>query len=239
MVSKFVSAAHPIRADLTLMAVAFASLLVTTGLHAAERTHLSIDAAQIAGVGNGRGAAACTSCHGAAGEGNALGAPRIGGLASAYLDAQLENFADGRRVDAIMAPVAKALSSAERTAVAVYYAGRPNKHAGFDGPAAAADTTASGLGEQLALRGRWSNELPACIQCHGTGGVGVGDAFPPLAGQPALYLKNQLRAWQSGSRDPGPQGLMGGIAGKLSAADIEAVAEYFSRQPIPNGRHQP
>jgi len=228
------------RADLAVRVVAFASLLATTALHAADQSHVSIDAAQIAGAGNGRGAAACTSCHGAAGEGNAtLGAPRIGGLPAAYLDAQLENFAGGKRIDAVMTPVAKALAPAERTAIAAYYARLSNHHAGTGRPGAAVDAAAPGLGDELALRGRWSDGLPSCIQCHGPGGVGVGDAFPPLAGQPALYLKNQLSAWQSGSRDPGPQDLMGGIAGKLSAADIDAVAEYFSRQPIPNGRHQP
>ncbi|HEY5264081.1 MAG TPA: c-type cytochrome, partial [Steroidobacteraceae bacterium] len=43
-----------------------------------------------------------------------------------------------------------------------------------------------------------------------------------------IYLENQLRAWQSGTRSAGPQGLMGGIAGKLSAADIHAVAAVFA-----------
>jgi thiosulfate dehydrogenase len=231
MIDRNTSGAFRIRAGVAVTAVALASLFSTNLLRAAEQAHVSIDAARIASAGNGRGAAACASCHGAAGEGNAtLSAPRIAGLSSAYLDAQLKAFADGRRVNAIMTPIAKALSPAERPAVAAFYARLSNNYVGAVPAPAAADAAAPGLGEQLALHGRWSSELPACVQCHGGSGVGVGDAFPPLAGQPAIYLKNQLRAWQSGSRDPGPQGLMGGIAGKLSAADIDAVAEYFGME---------
>lgn len=230
------------RSDLTIVGIAFASLLATTGLRAADRpaaAALAVNAAQLAGAGNGRGAPACATCHGAAGDGNSsMGAPRIAGLSAVYTDRQLENFAGGNRVDAIMTPIAKTLSPAERTAMAAFYARLPNRPVKTGGPTVAADSSTPGAGEQLALRGRWSNELPACIECHGNGGVGVGDAFPALAAQPALYLENQLRAWQSGARDPGPQGLMGGIAEKLSAADIQAVADYFSRQPILTGGHR-
>ena len=70
--------------------------------------------------------------------------------------------------------------------------------------------------------------MPACAQCHGPGGTGVGEDFPPLAGQPAAYLAEQLRAWQSGGRHPGPLGLMETIARKLSAADIQAVSDYYA-----------
>lgn len=79
----------------------------------------------------------------------------------------------------------------------------------------------------MATRGRWLDELPACIQCHGGDGGGVGANFPPLVGQPASYISNQLRAWQNGQRDPGPLGLMGAVAKKLSERDVAAVAGYF------------
>jgi thiosulfate dehydrogenase len=54
-----------------------------------------------------------------------------------------------------------------------------------------------------------------------------------LAGQPGSYIANQLRAWQNDQRDPGPQGLMGGIANKLTAADVAAVAAYFGGAEAP------
>jgi cytochrome c553 len=236
MLGKFILVTRPIRTGLTIVGVASVSLFVTTGSRAADQPSTSINAAQIASAGNGHGAPACATCHGSAGEGNALiGVPRMGGYSPAYLDRQLEDFADGKRANAVMTPIAEALSQTERAAVAAFYARLSNNHVKTADPTVAADSSTPSLGEQLALRGRWSNELPACIQCHGNGGVGVGDAFPALAGQPALYLENQLHAWQSGSRDPGPLGLMRSIANKLSAADIQAVAEYFSGRPIPNG----
>lgn len=85
----------------------------------------------------------------------------------------------------------------------------------------------SDTGAWLATRGRWSSGLPACAQCHGPGGLGVGETFPPLAGQPAAYISGQLHGWKTGARPPGPMALMPVIASKLSDADIAAVADYY------------
>lgn len=82
-------------------------------------------------------------------------------------------------------------------------------------------------GAWLATRGRWDKGLPACAQCHGPGGIGVGTDFPPLAGQPASYIANQLHAFKNGTRPPGPLNLMTVVASKLSDADITAVADYY------------
>src|SRR5699024_5747688 len=72
---------------------------------------------------------------------------------------------------------------------------------------------------------------PACEQCHGPGGIGVGAHFPPLAGQPAKYLAGQLKAWKQGKRHNDPLALMVHIAKKLNSADIDAVASWFAAQP--------
>lgn len=234
-----------------------ASLPMTQALGAGDRGPAAPAAAQIATAGNGHGAPACAACHGPNGEGNAvLDAPRIAALPASYAERQLENFARGRRASAVMTPIAKTLRPAERTAIAEFYAAKApvnTKAASTAGsttapvspaassavapataptvPSTVADAPALSLGPRLALRGRWTQELPACTQCHGRGGLGVDEAFPALAGQPTAYLENQLRAWQAGTRDPGPQGLMAGIANKLSAADVRAVAQYFSDLP--------
>jgi cytochrome c553 len=65
------------------------------------------------------------------------------------------------------------------------------------------------------------------VQCHGPGGIGVGAAFPPLAGQPAAYLSTQLHAFKDGARPGGPMNLMTVVAKKMSDADITAAAHYF------------
>ena len=182
--------------------------------------------AQIAAIGNGRAVPACTTCHGPSGAGNAaLGSPRLAGLPAAYLEAQLQAFASGRRANAVMQPVARALSPRESEAVATFYSREADT-----APAAnvGIEPSTFNLGEQLANGGRWTQQLPACVQCHGRGGLGVGANFPPLTRQPSSYLQAQLHAWQSGMRDPGPMGLMAAIARRLSERDVQAVAAYFS-----------
>lgn len=214
---------------------AFAPALLALGLLGSAGSHAaSINAAQIATAGNGRGAPSCSSCHGQAGEGNpAAGFPRLAGLPADYLTRQMAAFASGQRQNPMMVPVAKALSTDEARALGVYYAHLPEPApANGVGAPRTSGGAAAILGRTLADRGRWSEDVPACVQCHGAGGSGVGANFPPLAGQSVVYLVNQLQAWQKGTRDPGPLGLMGGIAKKLSDADVHAVADYFSLQPV-------
>lgn len=191
----------------------------------------AVTAQALVSQGNGHGAPPCQSCHGADGGGQAAaGFPRLAGLDAAYLGKQLDDYAEGRRADAVMQPIARALSAEERDAVASYYAQLPvPKRPAVPGPAA------GGVGERLATRGRWSDEVPACEQCHGPGGVGVGAHFPPLAGQPAAYIEAQLKAWQQGTRRNDPLQLMQHLSRKLSGQDIAAVAQWFAAQPLPAG----
>jgi cytochrome c553 len=142
-----------------------------------------------------------------------------------------------------MMPIAKALSVANRAEVSAYYAALPAPAPAAATPVAAAAppiTSASApaatlapatLGATLATRGRWADKLPACEQCHGPGGRGVGPDFPALAGQSAAYLANQLTAWKTGARPPGPMGLMADVANKLSEAEVRAVADHYAALP--------
>ncbi|WP_063552279.1 c-type cytochrome [Burkholderia territorii] len=191
----------------------------------------------IATQGTATGAAACIGCHGAQGEGNAAaGFPRLAGTNATYLSAQLAAFADGSRQNPVMQPLAKQLSPHDRDAVSAYFASLPAPPA-----IATSDATSiapANIGAWLATRGRWSQGLPACAQCHGQGGLGVGTAFPPLAGQPAAYIAGQLNGWKHGTRAPGPMALMPMIAGKLSDADVDAVAAYYARGGAANGEKQ-
>lgn len=191
----------------------------------------------IATQGTTTGVAACIGCHGAQGEGNAAaGFPRLAGTNAAYLSAQLAAFADGSRQNPVMQPLAKLLSPHDRDAVSAYFASLPAPPAIPASDAASIDP--ANTGAWLATRGRWSQGLPACAQCHGAGGLGVGTAFPPLAGQPAAYIAGQLNGWKHGTRAPGPMALMPMIASKLSDADIDAVAAYYARGGAANGEKQ-
>lgn len=191
--------------------------------------------ASIASKGSPGGAAACASCHGVNGEGNAAaGFPRLAGLHAAYIESQLDGFASGKRQNPIMEPIAKQLTAAERKSVGSYFASL-NAPTGI---AVSNETTlkTSDAGPWLATRGRWEYNLPACVQCHGPGGIGVGAAFPALAGQSSAYIAAQLHAFKNGTRPGGPMSLMTVVAKKLSDADITAVANHFgAAQPSQNG----
>jgi cytochrome c553 len=193
-----------------------------------------VDAAALVNDGNAAGAPACSACHGSQGQGNPdAGYPRLAGLAAAYIRHELDSFADGSRSNEIMSPAAKALSPAERDALAAFYSARQT--AGEERSDAAGNPDAATLarGLELARAGDWGHGLPPCGQCHGPQGQGVGNAFPSLAGQPAAYLSAQIDAWKAGTRRNDPLGLMAGISAKLSDPDASAVAAYYATLPPP------
>lgn len=168
----------------------------------------------------------CVACHGPQGQG--VGTyPRLAGLGEAYMKRQLDLFASGERADAIMKPIASGLSEEQRQRVARYFSELPVQ----PGEQAGTDDMLDHPGRTLAIHGDWQRDFPACVQCHGPGGRGIGEDFPSLAGQPAGYLEDQLRAWRSGERAAGPMGLMGHIAEQLDEEDLEAVADYFASLP--------
>lgn len=182
---------------------------------------------KIALKGSPGGALACVSCHGAHGEGSAA-FPRLAGTGQSYLLEQLQAYGAGKRSNAIMQGVAKALTAPERIAVAAYFSSLPLRVAKVDESA----VRPADAGAWLAARGRWADDIPACAQCHGVGGSGVGEHFPPLAGLPVAYIAQQLKDWRADARPPGPQGLMSVVAKRLKDADIEAVSQYYAQLSV-------
>ena len=180
----------------------------------------------------GAGVAACAGCHGQHAEGNAaIGGPRLAGQSDMYLDAQLAAYADGRRKDPIMLPVAKGLSPDQRRAVAVYLsrlsppgaaAGPPPEHAVLE------------RGERLAWFGDEALHVQGCVNCHGPAGTGEPPTIPYLAGQSESFLGASLHAWRDGRRNTDPSGQMTQIAKNLGDADIAAIAAYYASQTPPS-----
>jgi cytochrome c553 len=171
--------------------------------------------------------AACSGCHGANGEGNPqAGFPRLAGLGKPYLEHQLNSYADGTRANPVMAPIAKGLSPAQRSAAAAHYAG-------LAGPAATRASAPSGAAPVLAVQGDEAKGIQGCANCHGPQGIGDAAANPYLAGQNATYLANALAAWKSGARHNDPSGQMPAIAKALTDADAKTLVAYFSALPPP------
>ncbi|MFU2325531.1 c-type cytochrome [Pseudomonas sp. NFX98] len=166
---------------------------------------------------------ACVACHGAKGEGTPQG-PMLAGLSEPYLSAQIENFIAGRRSNAVMSAIAQGYSDVKlRNQVTTYFAGQGTTLT-LRLRGAQVDTL---LAEQLYYQGDLRRDLPACYSCHGPSAIGSGP-FPRLAGQQAAYLKEQLLAWKSRQRSGDPDNMMGNIAQKLSAQDIDALSGYLS-----------
>jgi cytochrome c553 len=65
----------------------------------------------------------------------------------------------------------------------------------------------------------------ACAVCHGALGVSVTPDAPHLAGQPAIYLAAQLRAYRSGARK---HEVMAVMARPLTDEDIANLSAWFA-----------
>ena len=171
--------------------------------------------------------ASCQACHGAHGEGMAAAhVPRIAGQSAEYLKKQLDDYADGTRVNAIMVNFAKPLSDKQRAQLAAYFAA---SSAPFIAQAVAVNAVTLARGHQLAYQGDENRRVQACNNCHGPDGVGVPYSAPYLAGQSAEYLESAIKAWKDGTRKNDPGQLMRSVAERLNDADIAAVAAYFAR----------
>lgn len=201
-------------------------LLLLYALNPSPSWAASPSGESIAKAGNGKGSTPCLACHGPTGQGMAAaGYPRLAGLDAAYVARQLESFRKGTRTNAVMSPVAKALDDRESKALGIYFASLPPADEPAKKPG---DPKMVAAGEAIAQKGAWDRGLPACAQCHGARGLGVGEMFPQLAGQAAPYIANQLDAWRSGTRYNDAMNLMRGVATKLSPVDIQNVANYYA-----------
>ena len=80
---------------------------------------------------------------------------------------------------------------------------------------------------QDALTLRTRSLAATCAQCHGTDGrAPVGSAVPTLAGMPAAYLAEQMKAFKNGER---PGTVMPQLAKGFSDAQIGQLARYFAQ----------
>ena len=67
-----------------------------------------------------------------------------------------------------------------------------------------------------------------CANCHGTQGQAVSNAaVPGLAGLPASYVVEQMKAFKAGTR---PATVMHQLAKGYSDTQIDAIAAYYAAQ---------
>lgn len=146
----------------------------------------------------------CRACHGLDGYATIPAAPHIGGEPAAYLSTQLVAFRDGTREQEMMTIVARALDDRQIADVSAWYA---------------SNVASARLEEDP------SNAPGACVSCHGADGIARVDDAPNLAGEAAIYIADQLRAFRSGERR---HETMNAIAAELSDEDILEAADWYA-----------
>lgn len=167
----------------------------------------------------------CVACHAADGNSIAPANPKLAGQHSGYVYKQLVNFKPqggkkAARENALMAGMVAGLSDADMRALAAYYASQTLK------PAAASDKDLATLGQKIWRGGIAEKSVAACAGCHGPDGAGIPGQYPRLAGQFAEYVGAQLKLFRAGERANDPNGMMRGVAARMSDAEIKAVSEY-------------
>ena len=73
------------------------------------------------------------------------------------------------------------------------------------------------------------DRLAVCAACHGAEGVAPSPAIPSLAGQPKLFIENQLVLMREGLREvPAMQAAVAG----LSDEEVVALARHYAALPL-------
>ena len=167
----------------------------------------------------------CAACHAADGNSAIAANPKLAGQIPEYLHKQLVNFKPeggkkAERESAVMAGMVASLSNGDMRNVAAYYASQKLR------PAAAGSKELAAQGQKLWRGGNAANGVPACAGCHGPDGAGIPSQFPRLSGQFAEYLEAQLKLFRASGRANDPNGMMRGVAARMSDQEIRAVAEY-------------
>ena len=163
--------------------------------------------------------------------------PRIAGQSAFYLSEQLRAFSSGVRLNAIMSPVAKALSEDDISDVAAYYAGTAAPFLPL------ADTASAALvaqGERLAEIGNEAKGIPGCVNCHGADGAGQSPTIPYLGGQYGHYISFELKMWQRGFRNTSHP-VMRLFAKRLDDQEVGALGAYYQQlrgPPLQVGRNR-
>ncbi len=168
--------------------------------------------------------AACIQCHGADGAGRAGSSfPNLTLLDEATFNKALKGFAIGARRSGYMQPVAAQLTDAQIDALQAYFHAQPRRPS----PQFAASPERLALGRSIAENGVPAKHVAACQSCHDINRANA-KAYPAIAGQNAIYHRDQLRLYKTGARGGGePANPMPAVSAGLTDAQIEAVAAYY------------
>jgi cytochrome c553 len=152
----------------------------------------------------------CRTCHGIDGFAKIPIAPHIGGENPAYILHQLTAFRDGTRAHEMMTVVAKTLTDQQIADLAAWYSSN-----------VATATFPPDKTEDMAPED--------CTGCHGANGIAVVPDAPNLAGETAIYIDTQLKAFRLGKRK---HEIMSVIAADLDDARMRELGNWFEAMKL-------
>lgn len=154
----------------------------------------------------------CANCHGDGGNSVKPDIPNLAGQNPSYLLEQLHQFSDGRRRNAFMERLIRALNPDEKIGIVVFYSKQEVTHK------PAADAALASKGKEYFGK--------ICFRCHGDDGRG-NEKIARIAGQQPNYLNLTLKRYRDGSSIRA-DALMAANTRQMSDADIAAVVAYVS-----------
>ena len=181
----------------------------------------SVQAAGNAAAGKAK-SQVCFSCHGVNGNSTNPVWPKLAGQHGKYIAKQLADFKTNKRTEPLMIAQVMNLSDQDMADIGAFFA----KQKASMG---SADEKKLALGQRIYRGGNPASGVSACIACHGPTGIGnPGANFPLLSGQHTAYVVKALKDFRSGARANDQNQMMRAVAGKMTDAEIEAVASYVS-----------
>lgn len=213
----------------TLFALAVAS--ATGGIHAQEAKG-DVKAGE-------QKNAMCIGCHGIAGYQSSFPevhkVPMISGQNAGYIASALQAYQKGGRKHPTMRGVSISLTEQDIADLSAYYA--QHGKAGSELPAAPRREPTAAVAELL--------KKGACVSCHGDNfAKPIDPSYPKIAGQHADYLYVALKSYKETGKNAyvgRSNGVMAGIAGQFSNAELKALSQYIARvdgdlQVVPQSR---
>lgn len=176
-------------------------------------------------------AALCTACHGVNGNSANPEWPTLAGQSARYIEEQLRLFRAGHRNNAVMYPLAMALTDEDIADLAAYFS--TQTPTGLE-----ADPATYKAGQALYRGGDRTRNIPSCSSCHGPVGLGnPASGFPALRAQHSNYTLKQLLDYANdqryvdlatGTPTKSRNGhMMSAIAKRLTEDDKKALASYI------------
>jgi cytochrome c553 len=170
------------------------------------------DAAKMAAVREK--AQVCFACHGPDGNSQNPDYPILAGQSWRYIYIELKDFKEGRRTDPQMTPMVADLSRDDMIDLGNFFAAQKQLPIKVEADPAKIEA------------GRKTSDAVLCPMCHLGGFVGQNE-IPRVAGQYPQYIKKQLADFKA-KRRTNDAGNMTSVAGTLSDADIDNLAQYIA-----------